>query len=184
VTLITVSGTLKGENPIGKEVGVMSISMKLESFLKQKGIAYEVIHHPRRVTAVATAEAAQVPAGQVAKVVMVKVRGHDVMMVIPANSQLDWFKVEAVMGTHDVRLEREFEFQELFWDCESGAMPPVGSMYGLPAYVDLGILASGFITFNAGTHDKSVRISVEDYLRSTQAKTADLAVGVRSKPGK
>lgn len=159
----------------------MSVSMRLESFLKKEGIPYEVVRHPRSVTARETAVAEHIPAGQVAKAVMIKVGGRDTMLVIPASTVLDWFKVEKAFGTHDVRLEREVEFRDIFDDCEAGAMPPMGKLYGVPCFVDYGILASGFVAFNAGTHQDSIRISVEDYLKLTGAKVADLSVPMHGK---
>jgi len=49
-------------------------------------------------------------------------------------------KLAAKVGK-SVRLATEAEFSNLFPDCELGAMPPFGSLYNLPVYVDESLAA-------------------------------------------
>jgi Ala-tRNA(Pro) deacylase len=154
----------------------MALSMKLTDFLEKEKVPYEILIHPRHTTAVGTAVAEHVKPGQVAKVVMAKARGKDVMLVLPGTCEVDLFKLETALKTHDLRIEEEYEFQGLFSDCEAGAMPPFGWLYDVPCYVDLGIAACTYIIFNGGSHRESIKIRSEDYLRVAKAMVADFAV--------
>jgi Ala-tRNA(Pro) deacylase len=60
---------------------------------------------------------------------------------------------------HPVRLATEAEFASLFPDCELGAMPPLGELYGLPVYVDESLSVDKEIIFSAGTHRDAIRMN-------------------------
>ena len=57
-----------------------------------------------------------------------------------------------------------------------GAEPPFGALYDVPTVVDLS-LNSQRITFNAGTHDETITMDLQDYLDVTRPKRADLVIG-------
>ncbi|MGA2192837.1 MAG: YbaK/EbsC family protein, partial [Nitrospirota bacterium] len=59
----------------------------------------------------------------------------------------------------------EDEFKNLFPDCEPGAMPPFGNLYGIPVYVDRSLAEDKNIVFNAGTYYEAVRMSYSDFER-------------------
>jgi len=44
-------------------------------------------------------------------------------------------------------------------------MPPFGSLYDLPIYVDESLAQDVEIVFNAGTHHDAVRLRYDDFLR-------------------
>ena len=48
-------------------------------------------------------------------------------------------------------LQSQAEFAPVFPDCETGAMPPFGNLYGLPTYVDQHLAVEDYIVFEAGT---------------------------------
>ena len=154
----------------------MKTTLRPKDLLKEKGISYEMIPHPQRFTALETAEAEHVPGRVVAKVVMAKIGCKDVMFIIPADSLLDFFKLSAEFGTRDIRIEQEGEFEALFPDCEAGAMPPFGILYGIPCYVDARLLANKDIVFNAGSHDESLRMALKDYLLLSEAVIGDFSI--------
>jgi Ala-tRNA(Pro) deacylase len=84
---------------------------------------------------------------QVAKVVMVYADGDMAMLVLPASH----------------RLASEHEFAEIFRDCDVGAMPPFGNLYGIPVYVDQTLTEDESIVFQAGTHTDTISMSYADY---------------------
>ena len=65
--------------------------------------------------------------------------------------------------THHVRLATEEELTQLFPDCEVGAMPPLGTLYGLPVYVDRSLTDDDQIIFEAGTHSEAIRMRYWDF---------------------
>ena len=154
----------------------MSISKKLERFLDRHKVNYEIVSHPAAFTSCETAEAEHVSGREIAKIVMVKAGGRDVMTVIPGHCTLDLLKLSALLGAADLRIEEQKEFEELFGDCEAGAMPPFGKLYGLPCYADRSLENGEFVYFNAGNHRESVRLAIEDFLRISKAEIGDFAV--------
>lgn len=154
----------------------MSAGFKLYEFLKKKGVQFETIEHPKRWTAVETAVIEHVPPEAFAKVVIVKVKGKDAMFVIPANRRIDLLKLSYELGTEDLRVEEENEFQDIFTDSAKGAMPPFGSLYGIPVYMDLALEDQNEIYFNAGSHTESIKMALKDYLVLAEAEIGDYSV--------
>lgn len=141
---------------------------RLSDYLKKNNVRYELITHPPTYTSQETAQAEHVSGRQLAKVVMVKADGNNVMTVLPASSKLSLVKLRHLLGAKDVRLASEQEFKALFPDCEVGAMPPFGDLYGVPFFVDMSLADNPFIIFNAGTHQDTIRMSYRDYARIAQ----------------
>jgi Ala-tRNA(Pro) deacylase len=90
------------------------------------------------------------------------------MVVVPAQFHVDDAILHRVTGRSGIRLENESELQRLFPDCELGAMPPFGKLYGLPMYVDACFEREEDIWFQAGNHHELVRMRYEDYERIAQ----------------
>jgi Ala-tRNA(Pro) deacylase len=101
---------------------------------------------------------------EVAKTVVVQAGKEYYLAVMPASSHVQLGKLSQVIG-HPARLAGEREFDSLFPDCELGAMPPLGELYGLPVYVDESLIADKEIVFNAGTHRDAVRMNLADFMR-------------------
>ena len=135
----------------------MAINGRLQRLLDRTHSGYAVLPHREVFTAQEVAESASVRGQSLAKVVVLRdLSGADLMLVLPASQQCDARAVEAVTGRSAVRLEAEYELVRLFPDCEPGAMPPFGSLYGLPMYVDPCLLQGDDIFFQAGNHREIV----------------------------
>ena len=141
----------------------MSISRTLNAYLDRERVHYDVLSHPEAFRALAIAHTLQTPEKEMAKVVIVKVRGRFVMMVLPARWNVDLHRLRTVFATHSVRLATEDEITGLFPDCELGAMPPFGNLYGLPVYVDQSLTEDEEIVFQAGTHSDAIRMRYWDF---------------------
>jgi len=135
----------------------------LREYLEGEKVPYTVLPHEETYTAPELAEALHVSGKEFAKVVVVKVDNRFVMVVLPANWKVDLRKLREVFRTSHVRLATEEEFQGLFPDCDLGAMPPFGNLYGLEVYVDRSLTADEEIVFQAGTHCDAVRLRYEDF---------------------
>src|SRR6266550_9388871 len=113
----------------------MKMPKRLIDCLNENKAQYEILRHPEAVTAQRIAQAEHVKGQHHPKVVMVKSGDQHLMMVLPADHHIDLEKVENAIG-NAVSLDQEQEFKSLFPDSAVGAMPPFGSLYGLPTYVD------------------------------------------------
>jgi Ala-tRNA(Pro) deacylase len=141
----------------------MSISRTLNAYLDRERVHYDVLSHPEAFRAAEIAHTLQTPEKEMAKVVIVKVQGRFVMMVLPARWNVDLRRLRTVFATHRVRLATEDEITGLFPDCELGAMPPFGNLYGLPVYVDQSLTEDEEIVFQAGTHSDAIRMRYWDF---------------------
>jgi Ala-tRNA(Pro) deacylase len=61
----------------------------------------------------------------------------------------------------------------LFPDCETGAMPPFGQLYGLPVWVDACFPKAGEFAFQAGNHHEVVRMQYAEYERLARPVVAE-----------
>ncbi len=141
----------------------MSIARTLKAFLDRERVHYDVLPHPEAFRAADIALTLHTPEKEMAKVVIVKVEERFVMTVLPASWQIDLHRLREVFLTRQVRLATEDEFKGLFPDCEVGAMPPFGILYGLPVYVDQSLTEDEQIVFQSGTHSEAIRMRYQDF---------------------
>ncbi len=151
----------------------MTMLSRLREYLDNEKVPYEVLPHGEAYTAPDLAHALHVPGRELAKVVMLKVTERYVMTVLPANWKVDVKRLQDVFQTHHVRLATEEEFKALFPDCEVGAMPPFGNLYGLAVYVDQSLAADENIVFPAGTHQDAVKLRYRDFANLVRPKVAE-----------
>jgi Ala-tRNA(Pro) deacylase len=151
------------------------IAAKVRSLLERNDVDYSIIHHRPTYTAHETAESAHVKGRDFAKPVIVRIDNWLAMVVVPASRQVSLDELKEVVGTHDVRLAKEHEFAALFPDCEAGAMPPFGNLYGLDVYVDPTLALDDQITFNAGSHTELIRMKYDDFESLAHPKVAIVA---------
>lgn len=152
----------------------MSIPAKLKELLEKHQVRYEVIPHPYTVTAQQSAQVEHVPGKNHAKVVMVQANDDLIMAVCPACHRLDVGRLQSVLGK-SVRIAKETEFRGAFPDCQTGAMPPFGELYGVPVYVDRSLRENAEFVFEAGTHTEAVRMNYGDFERIAHPTVAEFA---------
>jgi Ala-tRNA(Pro) deacylase len=153
----------------------MSIPSALLDCLNTNHIPYEVLPHAKAYTARMAAAAEAIPRHHQAKVVMVSFPKGPAMTVLPADRKLDLRKLRALIH-EPVSLQTEAEFAPVFTDCEKGAMPPFGNLYGIPTYVDQHLAGEDYIVFEAGTYTDAIKIRYADYERAVKPQVADLAI--------
>src|SRR5579872_3606012 len=153
----------------------MPLSERLRSFLDSHHAEYTVTTHPKAFTAREVAVAEHLPPREVAKTVVVFGDGNYQMVVVPASRLVDLLELRTALGLSQVRLATEEELGKLFPDCELGAMPPFGPMYGIPVYLDGMLAGRETIAFNGGTHRDEVHISTAEYRRLVDPRVLSLA---------
>jgi Ala-tRNA(Pro) deacylase len=148
---------------------------KLKEYLDRNGVRWVSIVHSPAYTAQEIAASAHIKGKELAKTVMVKVDGKPVMVVLPASQRVDFQVLRDLTGGESVVLSSEAEFRELFPDCEAGAMPPFGNLYGMDVYVSAKLAEDDEIAFNAGSHTELMKLRFEDFEKLVQPKVAALA---------
>jgi Ala-tRNA(Pro) deacylase len=164
---------MMSREPIG---GAMDCKERLEGYFREQGVAFEVKDHQTAYTAQRVAATEHVPGRAFAKVVIALADGDLIMLVLPAPSMVDVAKVARVVEREDVRLAAEPEFAPTFPDCEPGAMPPFGNLYGVSVYVDRAMSESERIVFQAGRHDVTMSVAYPDFERLAAPTLTDIAV--------
>ncbi len=152
----------------------MSVSTRLKTLLEENHIPYSVMTHTTAYTAQGAAATMQISGKELAKTVVLWVGEEMILAVLPAPNHVRLDKLTAEVGKR-VRLATEQELSNLFPDCELGAMPPFGSLYNLPVYVDESLAADGAIVFNAGTHCDAIRIRYDDFVRLAKPSVCSFA---------
>ena len=147
---------------------------KLKDFLDKHEIKYVSVVHSPAYTAQEIAARAHIKGRQLAKTVMVLVDGKMAMAVLPASLKVDFDYFRKEIGASNVGLAAEREFEALFPDCEVGAMPPFGNLYGTDVYVDQSLVEDDEIAFTAGTHTELIKLPFIDFKRLVKPKIVRL----------
>ena len=150
---------------------------KLRDFLDQQKIKYLVISHSIAYTAQGIAALTHTPGRELAKTVIVAVDGRLAMAVLPASQRVDLFKLRKHLRAESVELATENEFRDQFPDCETGAMPPFGNLYGMEVFADESLALDKEISFNAGSHRELVRMAFADFRGLVKPAMLSLASG-------
>ena len=148
---------------------------KLREFLDNQGVKYMALPHQVTYTALQTAAVAHVPNKELAKTVIVKADGVLAMAVLPASRDVDLSLLRAAIGANHVSLAKEAEFKDQFSECEIGAMPPFGNLYGMTVYVDESLTKDKDIAFNAGSHYELLQVAYADFERLVKPKVVNFA---------
>jgi Ala-tRNA(Pro) deacylase len=143
----------------------MAVLAKLEEYLNDRQIPFSRSTHPIAFTAQEVAQAEHVSGRMVAKTVVLLADGAFMMAVLSADAIVDLQELRHALGVTHLRLATEREIADLFPDCELGAMPPFGNLYGLPVYVEASLAQQVEIAFNAGTHREVIHMKFADFRR-------------------
>jgi Ala-tRNA(Pro) deacylase len=108
---------------------------KLKEFLDREKVKYVGLVHSPAYTAQEVAASAHIRGQELAKTVIVELDGKMAMAVLPANRKIVLQDLREVTGSDQVKFASEEEFRERFPECETGAMPPFGNLYGMEVYV-------------------------------------------------
>jgi Ala-tRNA(Pro) deacylase len=85
--------------------------------------------------------------------------------VLPASERVAFDALAAAAGAREARLALADEFVHVFPNCEQGAMPPFGQLYGLPVYVAETLAEDEEIAFNAGSFTEVIQMKYVDFAR-------------------
>jgi Ala-tRNA(Pro) deacylase len=149
---------------------------RLHALLEQHDVPYVVTTHEYAVTAQQVAGMEGISGYDVAKPVLVSVGGELAMIVIPGAEMLDLDRLGEVLGHNEVRLASEAEFVEVFDDCEPGAEPPFGMLYGIPTFMDQDLRARRRLVCRDGSHTQTIELATADYIDLVDPEIIDVAL--------
>lgn len=148
---------------------------KLREFLDSNNIKYQTITYSPVYTAQETAASAHISGKELAKTVVVKIDGKMAMAVLPASYKIDIERLKKAAGADKVELAGEKEFENRFLDCDIGAMPPFGNLYGMDVFVAEKLTEDEEIAFNAGSHSELIKMAYKDFEKLVKPKKAQFS---------
>jgi Ala-tRNA(Pro) deacylase len=153
------------------------IPSSISDYLERNHARYSVVSHPEAFTAQEEAAAAHVPGSEWAKAVVCFADDQPILAVLPASCAVDLDRLQRSINAHSVRLAKEAEFVRLYKDCEAGAMPPFGPLYGQRVFVDKRLTTDPEVVFSGGSHHDAIRMPYREFERLAQPVVAEFAAG-------
>ncbi len=95
--------------------------------------------------------------------------------VLAASLRVDVDRLKQPAGAKTVDVATEQDFEHMFPECQVGAMPPFGNLYGMEVFVAESLAEDEEVAFNAGSHTELIRLSYKDFERSVEPKVSDLS---------
>lgn len=148
---------------------------ELKRYLRDRGVSFDVIAHPRSESAAAEARAAQLPQEQTAKTVVLHTSAGYRFAVIAASDRLDLHKAADALDVKqgELRLATEADMAADFSQYEVGAIPPIGPDTPLEL-VDVRLLDYAHVLCPAGDHEHSLLVDPTDIVRLAGARSVDV----------
>lgn len=143
---------------------------KLKEYLDSHRVEYVTINHSLAYTAQRIAASAHISGKDIAKTVVLKADGKMIMAVLPASCKINLDMLKSAINASAVDIASEKEFGALFPDCEVGAMPPFGNLYGMDVYVAERLTQDEEIAFNAGSHRELIKLAYQDFEKLVKPK--------------
>lgn len=142
----------------------MALATSLQQFLERQAIPYSLIEHAHAATMREAAHCAGVPEACVVKAVLVEDDDGFMLAAVPASCDVELAKLSRAVK-RPVELATESDILTLFTDCAPGALPPLGSAYGVEVVVDRRLDAMPDLYFEGGDHRTLVHMKGEDFRR-------------------
>jgi Ala-tRNA(Pro) deacylase len=141
--------------------------MKMQEFLADRQVHFDVLEHEATFDSQHLAQAVHVSGRRVAKTVLLRAdHGYRyAVAIVPATHLIDLDAVSQILGGANVELATEYEIAQRCPDCEMGALPPFGSMYGLETLLDESLLDAEQLVFEGNTHYEAIRMAGEDFTK-------------------
>jgi Ala-tRNA(Pro) deacylase len=143
----------------------MAIAPSVQEFLRLANIAYAVLPHFAAFRAQEEAAATHVPDCDWAKTVVCFADGEPLQAVVPADLDVDLPRLAMLVGASTIRLAAEEELRRLYPECDRGAVPPLGPLYGHRIVVDTTLATELRIVFNGGTPHDAIAMRYGDFAR-------------------
>ena len=143
----------------------MSAYKKIIEKLKDSGVKYSHYEHdPVYTSEQAMKVRGDVKVSQGAKALVLQADEDFILFVLPGDLRADLEKLQKFLDVNKLRMASK-DSVKAKTGLEVGSIPPFGSVIGLKTYVDSRLAENEEIAFNAGRHDRSVKMKYSDYLK-------------------
>ena len=146
----------------------MAIPQRIRDYLDSQNVPYETLRHSQAFTAQEVAHSLHVSGKKCEKVVVAEGDHKLVLVVMPAAHRLNFQELKATLKVNQLEMLVESELVGLFPDCDLGAVPPFGNLYGIDVWVDRAVASAEHVLFCAGTHEDCIRMRYSDFAKLTR----------------
>jgi Ala-tRNA(Pro) deacylase len=144
---------------------MMAIARGISEFLREHHIPYEVLWHKHADTGLRTASEAHLPARDVVKAVVLEAEGVLFMALVPASKMVDFEAIRDAIGVR-AKLAAPSQFEQIFADCERGAVPATGPAYGFSTLLDEQLATASDLYFDAGDQEELIHVKGPAFRRA------------------
>lgn len=150
-------------------------------FLDGKKVPYEVVEYPNTMRDAAEIAALKgIPAGQVFKTLVVQppagtAKAKPMLVLIPANRQLDLKKLAQVVGAKKLKMATHAEAEQMTGLQVGGISPLVLVNKGFTIYLDETAHAHSHIYISAAQKGLNLKVPVNDLVKVTGGRWADVS---------
>jgi Ala-tRNA(Pro) deacylase len=150
----------------------MSMAPSIETHLGRSGIDFNLVPHPHSSNSLQAARLAHIPPKQVAKAVMTHDGDFYRLCLIPSTNRLVLSWLNDHMHGH-YHLVMEQELASLFADCDVGAVPALGQVYGFPVIWDSAFSTMDEIFFESGDHETFIKVGKGAFMQLMAGQEKD-----------
>ena len=152
----------------------MTMPARLKAHLKERHISFTQIPHAPARSSQYAASLLHVPGKEVAKTVALRAGKQVLLAVLPSSYHINMEKLAGVLRAAVTPIDEQ-ECYQLVPDCEHGAVPPFGELYGLPVYLDETLAGAPEIIFSAGTLSEGIRMGNADFVHLVKPRVCSFA---------
>lgn len=138
------------------------LTRRILDLLDSRDVPHRLLRHEAVLTSEQASRVRGTPLEAGAKALVCHADDRVVLIVVPADARLDNRAFRQQAGVKNVRMIDAERVQELV-GAPVGAVPPFGSLFGLPTYADHEVVERETIAFNIGARDVSVTMAGPDY---------------------
>ncbi len=137
--------------------------MSIRDYLRNRNVPFMALLHRPAPSATRLAQSIHVDGKQVAKGVLIRTHHGFVLAVIPSTHRVSLERLAEFLGETSVCLASEADLHQVFHDCECGAIPPFGRVYGLATVIDTTLVGRSELILQGNTRHEAIRIRYRDY---------------------
>jgi Ala-tRNA(Pro) deacylase len=137
--------------------------MSVRDLLARNHVEFETLLHCPASSSSRRAQQLHVSGTHVAKGVLIRSGESHVLAVLPASARIDLEQLSTVLGGAVVTLASEDEVELVFGDCERGALPPFGTLYGVRTIVDSSLADQEKIVCLGNSRHEGLCLRYRDY---------------------
>lgn len=153
----------------------MAIPVKVKKYLDDKGIDYEELAHKTVFTAYDAAQTLKKQLKEIAKTILVEADKTHALIILPADKKIDMEKLKKALGAKKISIPSEKVMIKVL-KIQPGTLSSFGRLHNLEVVVDKAMLNAKKVVVSTGSFTDSVFMKAKDFIRSEEARLANIAM--------